>query len=93
LFVQQRGVPLNGDELRSSGAGAGSSKPLDRHIIAVKPSLMSIHQRPGGLLWSCAPRRLICPSKDTAFAAALAVLTYHRWTDRQGNCIKFVTEF
>jgi len=64
------------------GAGAGSYEPLDRHVIAVEPSLMMIHQRPRGSAPVVRASATHLPFKDAAFAAALAVLTVHHWPDR-----------
>ncbi len=64
------------------GAGAGSYEPLDRHVIAVEPSLTMIHQRPRGSAPVVRASATHLPFKDAAFAAALAVLTVHHWPDR-----------
>jgi SAM-dependent methyltransferase len=64
------------------GAGAGSYEPLDRHVIAVEPSLTMIHQRPRGSAPVVCASATHLPFKDGAFAAALAVLTVHHWPDR-----------
>jgi SAM-dependent methyltransferase len=63
------------------GAGAGSYEPLDRHVIAVEPSLTMIHQRPRGSAPIVRASATHLPFKDAAFAAALAVLTVHHWLD------------
>jgi SAM-dependent methyltransferase len=64
------------------GAGAGSYEPFDRHVIAVEPSLMMIHQRPRGSAPVVRASATHLPFKDATFAAALAVLTVHHWPDR-----------
>lgn len=63
------------------GAGAGSYEPLDRHVVAVEPSLTMIHQRPLGSAPVVRASATHLPFKDAAFAAALAVLTVHHWPD------------
>jgi len=64
------------------GAGVGSYEPVDRHVVAVEPSLTMIQQRPP----SSAPvvRASACalPFADSTFAAALAILTIHHWPDK-----------
>ncbi|HSF29399.1 MAG TPA: methyltransferase domain-containing protein [Candidatus Tectomicrobia bacterium] len=64
------------------GAGAGSYEPLDRHVMAVEPSLTMIQQRPRGSAPVVRASANHLPFKDGAFAAALAVLTVHHWPDR-----------
>jgi len=69
------------------GAGAGSYEPLDRHVMAVEPSLTMIHQRPRGSAPVVRASATQLPFKDAAFPAALAVLTVHHWPDRaRGLC-------
>jgi SAM-dependent methyltransferase len=69
------------------GAGAGAYEPLDRHVIAVEPSLPMIHQRPWGRAPVVRASATHLPFKDGAFAAALAVFTVHHWPDRaRGLC-------
>ncbi len=64
------------------GAGAGSYEPLDRHTIAVEPSLTMIHQRPPERASVACASATQLPFKRAAFSAALAVLTVHHWPDR-----------
>jgi len=69
------------DRLLNVGAGAGSYEPSDRPVIAIEPSLAMIRQRPVGaapVVRACAEA---LPFADRAFAAALAVLTIHHWSD------------
>lgn len=70
------------DTVVNVGAGAGSYEPLDRHVIAVEPSLTMIHQRPSGSAPVVRASAIHLPFKDAAFAAALAILTVHHWPDR-----------
>jgi SAM-dependent methyltransferase len=70
------------DTVVNVGAGAGSYEPLDRHVMAVEPSLTMIHQRPRGSASVVRASATDLPFKDAAFAAALAVLTVHHWPDR-----------
>ena len=64
------------------GAGAGSYEPLDRHTIAVEPSLTMIRQRPPGRAAVICASATQLPCRRAAFSAALAVLTVHHWPDR-----------
>jgi SAM-dependent methyltransferase len=67
------------------GAGTGSYEPSDRLVVAVEPSMAMVRQRPmdaAPVVRACAEAM---PFKDATFAAALAVLTIHHWSDwRQG---------
>jgi len=69
------------DSVVNVGAGAGSYEPTDRRVVAVEPSVAMICQRTRG----AAPAVRACaealPFPDASFAAALAVLTIHHWTD------------
>ena len=70
------------DRLVNVGAGAGSYEPLDRQVVAVEPSLTMIRQRRTGIAPVVQASALDLPFRDGAFAAALAVLTVHHWSDR-----------
>jgi len=65
------------------GAGAGSYEPTDRAIVAVEPSREMIRQRPMNAAPVVQAAAEALPFSDNAFAAALAVLTVHHWSDRQ----------
>jgi SAM-dependent methyltransferase len=81
LAAAIRGGLGESGELLNVGAGAGSYEPLDRPVIAVEPSLTMIGQRRGGaapVVRACAEA---LPFADGSFAAALAVLTIHHWSD------------
>ena len=69
------------DGVLNVGAGAGSYEPRDRVVVAVEPALSMIRQRPAGaapVVRACAEA---LPFADGAFAAAMAVLTIHHWSD------------
>lgn len=81
LAIMIRGALGESGRLVNVGAGTGSYEPPDRQVIAVEPSLSMIRQRPAGsapLVRACAEA---LPFADGAFAAALAVLTIHHWSD------------
>jgi SAM-dependent methyltransferase len=65
------------------GAGTGSYEPTDRTVVAVEPSLTMIRQR----RWGSAPviqaSATHLPFGDASWAATLAVLTIHHWSDRR----------
>jgi hypothetical protein len=65
------------DTVVNVGAGAGSYEPTDRSVVAVEPSLAMIRQRPAGSAPVVQASATHLPFRDTAFAAALAVLTIH----------------
>jgi len=65
------------------GAGAGSYEPTDRAIVAVEPSREMIRQRPMDAAPVVQAAAEALPFSDNAFAAALAVLTVHHWSDRR----------
>ena len=63
------------------GAGTGSYEPRDRRVVAVEPAIAMIRQRPtfsAPVVRACAEA---LPFRDGSFAAALAVLTIHHWSD------------
>lgn len=64
------------------GAGAGSYEPADRSVVAVEPSLEMIRQRRPGSAPVVRASATHLPFRAGAFAAALAVLTVHHWSDR-----------
>lgn len=67
--------------LLNVGAGTGSYEPPDRSVVAVEPSLAMVRQRPAGaapVVRACAEA---LPFADGSFAAALAALTIHHWSD------------
>lgn len=75
------------DSVLNVGAGAGSYEPHDRRVVAAEPAIGMIRQRAEG----AAPAVRACaealPFPDASFAAALAVLTIHHWSDwRAGLC-------
>lgn len=63
------------------GAGTGNYEPHDRAVVAVEPSAAMVGQRRGRT------RRVVrgvaeaLPFPETAFDAAMAVLTIHHWTE------------
>jgi len=63
------------------GAGAGSYEPLDRHVVAVEPSLTMIRQRPVDAAPAVRAVAAALPFRDASFDAALAILTIHHWPD------------
>ena len=64
------------------GAGTGSYEPADRLVIAVEPSATMILQRKPGSSPVVQATAEALPFVDGAFAASLAILTVHHWTDR-----------
>jgi SAM-dependent methyltransferase len=64
------------------GAGAGSYEPADRPVVAVEPSGAMLAQRAPGAAPAVQASATDLPFGDGAFAAALAVLTVHHWSDR-----------
>lgn len=63
------------------GAGTGSYEPRDRHVIAVEPSDVMLGQRPTGAAPAVRAVAESLPFVDSSFDAALAVLTFHHWSD------------
>ena len=70
------------DTVVNVGAGAGSYEPDDRFVVAVEPAITMIRQRPAGSAPAVQARATALPFRDASFAAALAVLTVHHWSDR-----------
>jgi SAM-dependent methyltransferase len=63
------------------GAGAGSYEPTDRQVVGIEPAMMMIRQRgPTAAPAVCGYAEAL-PFAAGAFAAALAVLTIHHWSD------------
>jgi SAM-dependent methyltransferase len=63
------------------GAGTGNYEPHDRLVIAVEPSPEMLGQRRGRTDRVVRGVAEALPFPDTAFDAAMAVLTIHHWTD------------
>ncbi len=71
------------DSVVNVGAGAGSYEPRDRRVVAVEPAITMIRQRTAGaapVVRACAEA---LPFPNASFAAALAVLSVHHWSDWQ----------
>jgi ubiquinone/menaquinone biosynthesis C-methylase UbiE len=64
------------------GAGTGSYEPDDRHVAAVEPSPVMAAQRRADAAPCVRGAAEALPFADGAFAAAMAVLTLHHWTDK-----------
>ena len=67
--------------LLNVGAGTGNYEPHDRDVVAVEPSLEMIRQRPTGAAPALQAVAQALPFADQVFAAGLAVLTVHHWSD------------
>jgi len=63
------------------GAGTGNYEPVDRTVVAVDPSHTMLRQRGRGAAPAVLGVAEALPFADTAFDAALAVLTVHHWSD------------
>jgi len=63
------------------GAGTGSYEPRDRPVVAVEPSAVMIAQRPPDAPPAVRARAEALPFRSRTFAASMAVLTMHHWTD------------
>jgi SAM-dependent methyltransferase len=63
------------------GAGTGSYEPTDRTVVAVEPAATMLDQRPWGSAPAIQGVAEALPFPDSAFDAALAVLTIHHWQD------------
>jgi SAM-dependent methyltransferase len=73
------------DSVVNVGAGAGSYEPRDRRVVAVEPAITMIRQRIAGaapVVRACAEA---LPFPNASFAAALAVLSVHHWSDWQAG--------
>src|ERR1700722_2550125 len=64
------------------GAGTGSYEPPDRLVTAVEPSAVMLAQRPPGSARAVQAVAETLPFCDSAFGAAMGVLTIHHWRDR-----------
>jgi SAM-dependent methyltransferase len=69
------------DGVLNVGAGTGSYERPDRHVVAVDHSSAMLRQRPRGAAPAVKARAEALPFPDASFAAALAVLTIHHWSD------------
>ena len=67
------------------GAGTGSYEPGDRFVVAVEPSHVMLRQRPPDAAPAVQAIAEWLPFRDDAFAAALAVLTVHHWSDQRAG--------
>lgn len=65
------------------GAGTGSYEPVDRHVTAAEPSRRMLRQRPVGAADAVQAVAEALPFAERSFAAAMAVLTIHHWSDWQ----------
>ena len=90
IALEIRAALGNATRVVNVGAGAGSYEPSDLDVVAVEPSWEMIRQRPDGraAVVQAVAERL--PFPNGAFDAALAVLTVHHWTDRQGGLAELV---
>lgn len=70
------------------GAGAGSYEPVDRTVVAAEPSGVMIAQRPPGAAPAVRARAEALPFPDRTFDVAMAVLTFHHWSDRAGGLLE-----
>jgi SAM-dependent methyltransferase len=65
----------------NGGACAGSYEPADRFVVAVEPAMTMIRQRQAGSAPVVQAVAAELPFRDDGFAAALAILTVHHWSD------------
>ena len=65
------------------GAGAGSYKPGDRHVIAIEPSDVMAAQRPRDRAPAIRASAGSLPLRDDSVDAAMAMVTIHHWDDEQ----------
>jgi SAM-dependent methyltransferase len=72
------------------GAGTGSYEPRDRQVVAVEPSTVMIGQRPPGSAPVVRAMAEALPFADGEYAAALAILTVHHWTDIEAGLAEMV---
>ena len=63
------------------GAGTGSYEPPNRRVVAVEPSETMIAQRRPGSAPAVKAVAEKLPFKKSAYAAAMAILTIHHWSD------------
>ncbi len=64
------------------GAGTGSYEPAGRRITAIEPSAEMIQQRPAANATVIQGSAEDLPFDDKSFAASMAVLTIHHWSDQ-----------
>ena len=80
-FARRIEAALGGaDAVLNVGAGTGSYEPAGARVVAVEPSRAMIAQRRAGTPVVRGVAEAL-PFADGAFAAAMAVLTIHHWTD------------
>jgi ubiquinone/menaquinone biosynthesis C-methylase UbiE len=72
------------------GAGAGSYEPLDRHVIAIEPSLSMRSQRPPERVPAIDAIAENLPLDDDSVDAAMAMITIHQWTDGERGLAELV---
>jgi SAM-dependent methyltransferase len=64
------------------GAGTGSYEPADRLVVAVEPSPVMAAQRGAGSAPCVRATAEALPFTDSAFGAAMSVLSLHHWADK-----------
>jgi SAM-dependent methyltransferase len=69
------------DPVVNVGAGTGSYEPTGRRIVAVEPSQVMLGQRAPSAALAVQAMAESLPFPDSAFQAAMAVLTLHHWWD------------
>jgi SAM-dependent methyltransferase len=69
------------DSVLNVGAGTGSYEPVDRYVIAAEPARTMLQQRPRSAAAAVQARSEALPFSTGSFAATLAVLTLHHWSD------------
>jgi SAM-dependent methyltransferase len=67
------------------GAGTGNYEPSDRLVVAVEPSPAMLRQRRGRTRRVVRAVAEALPFPDTAFDAAMAVLTIHHWAEPEAG--------
>jgi SAM-dependent methyltransferase len=65
------------------GAGTGSYEPVNRQVTAVEPSLEMIRQRSPSAAKVIQASAEGLPFDTDAFAASMAILTIHHWSDKE----------
>ena len=73
----------NHESVVNVGAGAGSYEPLDRHVVAVEPSLTMIAQRQAGSAPVVQASAVSLPFVNGSFDVSLAILTVHHWPNQE----------
>src|SRR5687768_13100461 len=69
------------DSVVNVGAGTGSYELSDRYVVAVEPSTTMIQQRGPSAAPVVQAFAESLPFENSAFDAAMAVLTLHHWSD------------